>query len=83
MSCSILEFAWGEAGFGSGVNEVVEGMAVDFGNPRAEEGANEEFEALEFSLDDYQAKVGFWVCVPCLLFHEFNLINRLCISQCS
>ena len=73
MSCSVLEFARGEAGFGGGVGEVVEGMGVDFGDPRAEEGADEELEALEFGLDDYEAEVGFGVRIARLLFHELNL----------
>lgn len=35
MSCSILELAGGEAGFGRGVREVMEGMSVDFRNASA------------------------------------------------
>ena len=37
MSRGILELAGGEAGFGRGVGQVVEGMGVDFGNASAEE----------------------------------------------
>lgn len=81
MGCSVLEFARGEAGFGGGVGEVVEGMGVDFCDPRAEEGADEELEALEFGLDDYEAEVGFGVRIARLLFHELNLIDGRCISQ--
>ena len=35
VSCSILEFARGEAGFGRGVGEVMEGISVDFRNASA------------------------------------------------
>lgn len=35
VSGSILEFAWGEAGFGRGVGEMVEGIGVDFRNASA------------------------------------------------
>ena len=35
MSSSVVELAGGEAGFGRGVGEVVEGMGVDFGNASA------------------------------------------------
>lgn len=77
MSFSILKLAGGEAGFGGVVGEVVEVMSVDFGNASAEERADEEFEALEFGLDDYEAEVGFGVRVSGLLFHELNLIDRV------
>ncbi len=73
MSRRILELAGGEAGFGGGVGEVVEVVSVDFRNASAQEGADEEFEALEFGLDDDEAEVGFGVCVSGLLFHELNL----------
>lgn len=36
MSCSILKFAWGKAGFCRRVGEVVESMSVDFRNASAE-----------------------------------------------
>lgn len=83
MSRGVLEFARGEAGFGGGVGEVVEGMGVDFGDARAEEGADEELEALEFGLDDDEAEVGFGVRVARLLFHELNLVDERYISQCA
>ena len=35
MSCSVLEFAGGETGFGSRVREVVEGMSVYLGDASA------------------------------------------------
>ena len=35
MGCGIFKFAWGEAGFGRGVGEVVESMGVDFRNASA------------------------------------------------
>lgn len=35
MSCSVLELAGGEAGFGRRVGEVVEGIGVDFRNASA------------------------------------------------
>ena len=73
MSRGILELAGGETGFGGGFGQVVEGMSVDFGDASAEEGADEEFEALEFGLDDYEAEVGFGIRVARLLFHELNL----------
>ena len=73
MSRGILELAGGEAGFGGGFGQVVEGMGVDFGDAGAEEGADEEFEALEFGLDDDEAEVGFGIRVARLLFHELNL----------
>ena len=75
MSRGILELAWGEAGFGGRFGQVVEGVGVDFGDAGAEEGADEEFEALEFGLDDDEAEVGFGVRVARLLFHELNLRN--------
>lgn len=82
MSRSILKFAMGEAGLCSGVREVVEGVSVDFGDASAQEGANEELEALEFGLDDYEAEVGLGVCVPRLFFHELNLVDKLGIRKC-
>ena len=82
MSRSILEFALGEAGLCSGVGEVVEGVSVDFGDASAQEGADEELEALEFGLDDYEAEVGLGVCVPRLLFHELDLVDKLGIWKC-
>ena len=74
MSRSVLEFARGEAGFGDGVGEVVEGVGVDLGDARADEGANKELEALEFGLDDDEAEVRLRVRVARLLFHELNLV---------
>ena len=82
MSRSILEFAGGEAGLCSGVGEVVEGVSVDFGDASAQEGADEELEALEFGLDDDEAEVGLGVCVSRLLFHELNLVDRLGVRRC-
>ena len=80
MSCSILELAGGKAGFGREVGKVMKGMSVDFGNASTEEGADEELETLEFGLDDYEAEVGFRICISRLLFHELNLVDKLCIS---
>ena len=82
MSRSILEFAGGEAGLCSGVGEVVEGVSVDFGDASAQEGADEELEALEFGLDDDEAEVGLGICVSRLLFHELNLIDEMGIREC-
>ena len=73
MSRGILELAGGEAGFGRGLGQVVEGMGVDLGDASAQERADEEFEALEFGLDDDEAEVGFGIRVARLLFHELNL----------
>ena len=81
MSRSILKFAGREAGLCGGVVEVVEGVSVDFGDASAQEGADEELEALEFGLDDDEAEVGLGVRVPRLLFHELNLVDKLGISQ--
>ena len=80
MSRSILEFAGGEAGLCSGVGEVVEGVSVDLGDASAQEGADEELEALEFGLDDDEAEVGLGVCISGLLFHELNLIDEIGLS---
>ena len=77
MSRSILEFAGGEAGLCSGVGEVVEGVSVDFGDASAQEGADEELEALDFGLEDDEAEVGLGVRVPRLLFHELNLVDKV------
>ena len=82
MSRSILKFALGEAGLCSGVGEVVEGVSVDFGDASAQEGADEELEALEFGLDDYEAEVGLGICVARLLFHELDLVDTLGIRKC-
>ena len=41
----------------------MEGVPVDFGEARAQEGAQEEFPTLDFSLDDDEGKVGFGVHV--------------------
>ena len=76
MSRSILKFAGGEASLCGGVGEVVEGVSVDFGDASAQEGADEELEALEFGLDDDEAEVGLGVRVSRLLFHELNLYRQ-------
>ena len=73
VSGGVLAFGAGEAGRGRGVGEVVEGVGVDFGQAGAEEGADEELEALEFGLEDDEAEVGFGVRVARLLFHELDL----------
>ena len=53
-----------------GLQAWTEGMGVDYGNASAEEWADEKFEALEFGLDDDEAKVGFGIRVGRLLFHS-------------
>ena len=76
MGGGVADFARGEAGFGGRVGEVVEGVEVDFGDAGAEEGSDEEFETLEFGLDDDEAEVGFGVRVARLLFYELNLLGK-------
>lgn len=76
MSRSILSLTRGEAGFGRGVGEVVEGMSVDLRDASAEERADEELEALEFGLEDDEAEIGFGVRVSRLLFHELDLVDQ-------
>lgn len=83
MSRSILDLAGGEASFGRGVGEVVEGVGVDFRNASAQERADEELEAFEFGLDDYEAEVGFGVRVSRLLFYELNLKGKAYVRQCT
>ncbi len=79
VSCRILHFGWGEAGFGGGIGEVVEGEGVDFRDASAEVAADEEFVAFEFGLEDYEAESGFGVCIAGLFFYEFDLggVQRL------
>jgi len=49
-------------------------MLVDFSNSGAEVGTDEEFPALDFGLDDYEAEVGFWVHVASHLLDELDLL---------
>ena len=53
MRSRVLDFRIAEAGFGSGICEVVQGVCVNFGQAGTEVAADEEFEALEFGLEDY------------------------------
>lgn len=48
-------------------------MFIDLGDTSAQKGADEELEAFEFGLEDYETEVGFGVCVTSLFFYEFNL----------
>ncbi len=84
MRRRVPELGGREAGFGGGVREVVEGAGVDLGDAGAEEGADEELEALEFGLGDDEAEVGFGVRVAGLLFDELNLCaGEVSVSWCA
>ena len=80
MCGSVLQFAIGKVRLGRGVGEVMQGAGVDFRDTSAEERAHEEFEAFEFGLEDYEAEVGFGVCVAGLIFNEFDLFRRDSVS---
>lgn len=71
----VLHLAGGKVGLGRRVGEVVEVVGVDLGDAGAQEGADEELEALEFGLEDDEAEVGFGVRVPRLLFDKLNLFG--------
>ena len=47
---------------------------VDLGYSGSEVGADEEFPALDFGLDDDEAEVRFWVHVAGQLFDELDLL---------
>lgn len=51
----------------------MQSIGVDLCDAGAEIGADEELEALEFRLEDYEAEVGFWICIAGLLFYELDL----------
>lgn len=58
----------------------MQGIGVDLCDAGAEIGADEEFEALEFGLENYEAEVGFRVCVAGLVFYDLDLLVSISIA---
>lgn len=51
----------------------MQSIGVDLCDAGAEIGADDEFKSLKFGLEDYEAEVGFRVCIAGLVFYQLDL----------
>lgn len=81
MGGSVLDFRGGETCARRGVGKMVQGVGINLRDTSAQEGADQEFEAFKFGLEDDEAKIGFWVRVACLIFYELDLVRIVILAS--